>query len=359
MHHMRSRILLFCVGLNLVLAGPSEGADGRREFGRLRPDFSRSGGEMLRAFNPIALSNRLSVVQLTVAGKAVALGTMMDTNGLALTKASEFSPGDLIQARLADGREVSAKLLVSDEDSDLGLVKIDADGLVPVGWAPGEVTVGQWAVTPGIRSNPEAIGIVSVPARRILPKRALIGVRLDFGATGGARIAGLMPGMGAEAAGLQAGDTILTVNNAVIAGAEDLMTVLGSYREGQTVNLRVRRGTEEFTASIPMKPERVETRGRGSERQERMNRMGGALSRRAEDFQLAIQHDTVLLPWQCGGPVTDLEGRAMGLNIARAGRVASYALPAPLVRQVFQELRKEADAQLNPPESVRSSTGDS
>jgi len=57
------------------------------------------------------------------------------------------------------------------------------------------------------------------------------------------------------------------------------------------------------------------------------------------EFELALQHDTVLQNWQCGGPLVDLDGRAVGLNIARAGRVASYALPAELVRSIYDNLR--------------------
>ena len=57
-----------------------------------------------------------------------------------------------------------------------------------------------------------------------------------------------------------------------------------------------------------------------------------------EDFELVIQHDTDLQSWQCGGPLVDLSGKAVGLNIARAGRVASYALPAELVERIIHTL---------------------
>jgi serine protease Do len=41
---------------------------------------------------------------------------------------------------------------------------------------------------------------------------------------------------------------------------------------------------------------------------------------------------------QCGGPVVDLDGRAIGLNIARADRTASYAIPSATVRKLVAEL---------------------
>ncbi len=51
-----------------------------------------------------------------------------------------------------------------------------------------------------------------------------------------------------------------------------------------------------------------------------------------------MTHDTVLQAAQCGGPVVDLDGRTIGLNIARADRTASYAIPAGTVRKVVDEL---------------------
>jgi serine protease Do len=69
-----------------------------------------------------------------------------------------------------------------------------------------------------------------------------------------------------------------------------------------------------------------------------MNEMGSMTSQRAEDFALVIQHDTVLQNWQCGGALMNLDGKAVGLNIARAGRVASYALPGSVVKPAIARL---------------------
>src|SRR5438270_9115205 len=55
----------------------------------------RSGEDMLRALAPISGATRHSVVKLNVDGETVALGTVVETNGLALTKASEIKKGKL------------------------------------------------------------------------------------------------------------------------------------------------------------------------------------------------------------------------------------------------------------------------
>ena len=41
---------------------------------------------------------------------------------------------------------------------------------------------------------------------------------------------------------------------------------------------------------------------------------------------------------QCGGPLVDLDGRAVGLNIARADRTATYAIPAGKLKSLLGEM---------------------
>jgi serine protease Do len=70
-----------------------------------------------------------------------------------------------------------------------------------------------------------------------------------------------------------------------------------------------------------------------------MNLLGGPLSDRRTDFASALQHDSVLLPSQCGGPLVGLDGKVAGINVARAGRVESYAIPAATVGPLLAELK--------------------
>jgi serine protease Do len=276
------------------------------------------------------------VVKLDVNGSSVALAAVISANGLVLTKASEIGKGKLT-CWLPGGREVGAELLRTDEENDVALVKVDAEGLQPIEWDTDDTVVGQWVVTPGVSETPQAVGIVSVPARKILHRRALVGVVLDMGSAP-PKVTEVMNGLGAQKAGIKAGDRILAVNDADVADREDLMKRLRQLREGQTVKLRIQRESERFDASIQMSVPSAELTG-FPDRSDRMNRMGSLPSARAEGFGSVIQHDTVLQAWQCGGPLVNLEGKAIGLNIARAGRVATYALPAELVQQIRDRLQ--------------------
>ena len=62
------------------------------------------------------------------------------------------------------------------------------------------------------------------------------------------------------------------------------------------------------------------------------------LSRRRSGFPQAFAHDAPLRPNDCGGPVVDLDGRVVGLNIARASRAHSLAIPADVVQRVVEEM---------------------
>jgi S1-C subfamily serine protease len=66
--------------------------------------------------------------------------------------------------------------------------------------------------------------------------------------------------------------------------------------------------------------------------------VNGNVSARSTGFRNVIQHDTVLSPQHCGGPLIDVDGNVVGLNIARAGRVCCYALPANTVAKAIGEM---------------------
>lgn len=299
----------------------------------------KSGTLTLRAFAPVSESARGSVVQLARDGERAALGTVIHAEGLVLSKASELMGGELT-CLLPDGTEVTAQVVMVDDRNDLALVRVAAEGLRPVVWAAAEAAVGQWAITPGLDSVPEAVGIVSAPARKIQHRRALIGIELDPGSRE-ARIRGLMPGLGAELAGLSQGDIVRAVNESPVTTREELVRLLREFREGQQVRIQVEREDERLEVEVTMMVPPPDSGGRPADRAERMNRMGSELSVRADGFDEALTHDTVLHAWQCGGPLLNLSGESIGMNIARAGRVASYALPAGLVRALAEEMLAE------------------
>ena len=77
------------------------------------------------------------------------------------------------------------------------------------------------------------------------------------------------------------------------------------------------------------------------------------MSERRFGFPTAFQHDTVLRPADCGGPLVNLDGQVVGFNIARAGRTESYAIPShalvPLLYELMSGNSAPVDENSNPP----------
>jgi serine protease Do len=305
----------------------------------------RSGQAVLDAFAPISAQTSNSVVELNVDEDPVALGTVVDTNGLILTKASEISAGKLT-CWLAAGREVDAQLLAIDDDNDVALVQVKAKGLKPVQWVSDQVVEGQWVITPCLADTPLAVGIISALPHRIrrsFSERALIGVWFDPEATRPI-VRELSPGFGAEKAGVEPGDIVVEVDGKSVTNREEVIDILQDFRDGQSVRMKFLREEKEFDETIqlmtPKSTQELELFANESE-----NLLRGDVSLRSEGFDQAIEHDTVLEPWQCGGPLVNLNGKAIGLNIARASRVATYALPASLAREIVTKLKAKAKAE--------------
>jgi serine protease Do len=325
----------------------------------LNGQYRKNGQEVRNAFAFFGEAARKSVVRLAVDGQPVALGAVVDADGWIATKASELIAGQLT-AELATGRRVEARVVAADEDNDLALVRIEAKGLETVNWRKDDSAPGEWVATQGLVAAPEAIGIISGIPRKILPARALLGV--GFGGEGeSTRVAELTPGLGAERMGIKPGDVILGLNGQAMKTRTELIAALRELPAGRVVRVQVQRGDEalEFSVTLTAQAELAAAQqaaargGRGGGggagagaarggRGGRANFVGSGVSKRAEDFDLVLQHDTVLEPWECGGPLIDLYGRTVGLNIARAGREASYALPAMLVQRIVAELRTQA-----------------
>jgi serine protease Do len=146
-----------------------------------------------------------------------------------------------------------------------------------------------------------------------------------------------VPGTPAEKVGLMANDVILSLGDRNLTGYDDFVAVLGKYRPGDSLDLKIRRGEAESTLSVIL-----ERRPLGSFRGEMQNRMGSELSSRRTGYGTILQHDAVIRPTDCGGPLVDLDGNVLGLNICRAGRTESWTVPTEAINSVMPDLRRQA-----------------
>jgi serine protease Do len=290
------------------------------------------------AFSEVVATPATSTVQIYCDGYTAALGTIVDPAGYVVTKASELKGKVECQLNVTGGKRYEATEVARDKDLDLAVLKIDAKNLPAIAWNEGETpTVGTWLVTPGLSKDPLSIGVMSVSPRRIRPPDAALGI--DLGGQGApARIGDVRGDSPAEKAGLKPGDIVLRINGREIPNNQTLVDVILTYRPGDQIELLIKRGSEELTKTAVLGAKDQIFDEMQDHRAAFQNSLGGQLSERRYGFPSVIQHDSVLKPEECGGPIVDLDGKAVGINIARAGRVESYALPAALVREAVKKM---------------------
>jgi len=281
-----------------------------------------------------------STVQIRVEGKTVALGTVVSADGYILTKASEVKgPATVV---LADGRELDARVIGRDEAFDLLLLRVPARGLKPVNWsASHSAPVGSWVIVPRPDGRVASVGVVSVAARRVPargpgsypnPNVGYLGVTLAS-SEDGPEVTSVLDDSPAAKAGLKPGDIIYSLAGRRVRNPEELLEVLRDYPPGETVRLVILRDQEFLEKRVTLGKRPVDF-----SRAEFQNRLGSELSEKRSGFPIILQHDAVIRPQDCGGPLVNLDGQVIGINIARAGRSESYAIPAEVIQRLLPEL---------------------
>ena len=300
---------------------------------------SKQSEDFVSAFEPVVTSTCDAVVRIMNGKNQVALGTMLEKNGLILTKLSELK-GQL-QCKLSDGTTKKPTIVGIDPKTDLALLKVDVvdhprANLEDLPMPP----VGSWLATVDQELVPVAVGIVSHGLREIPSTElnsAVIGIYPeDIADADGVRINVVMLDSPAEKAGLLVNDVIIAIDSEKILNHLELLEKLSHFEPGDEIVLKVKRGDKEIDFDVTLGKRRINPM---MERGNRQNRLGSTLSKRRDDFPLALQHDSTLNANQCGGPVVNLDGQVIGINIARDGRVSSLTLPNEIVIPIVNRLK--------------------
>lgn len=337
---------LAAAALLFALAGPAaaQPPEGFKRKDRA-PSQDVLSARLIAPFQPVVAKVNVSTVRVLSDGKDVALGTVVFADGYVLTKASDLRGA--LAVKFADGSDTDAKVVGVHKATDLALLKVEKKGLIPLAFGDSKVAaLGNWLAAAGVGSDPAGVGIVSVVTRSfskleqgefLNANRGFLGIemKLETLTDGGAEISKVSPGGAAEKAGLKKGDVIRRVDGKAVADFTALRELLNDYRPNQKVKLDVNRKGEalELTATLAGPPAGMSNRG------DIQNSMGGALSNRRGGFERVLQTDMVVDPKNCGGCVVDLDGRVVGVCIARAGRVETYVLPGEVVRPLIADLR--------------------
>lgn len=122
-------------------------------------------------FDPFGGYSRRQPQQRVRTYKTSGSGVIVTSDGYIVTNNHVVSGADSVSVTLNDRREYSAKIIGTDADNDLAVIKIDAPDLQPITYGNSdEVKIGQWALAVGNPFNltsTATAGIISAKARNI------------------------------------------------------------------------------------------------------------------------------------------------------------------------------------------------
>jgi len=308
----------------------------------------RSSSEVLGAFNSVVRNTRRATVELKRGGERVAMGGIVDPSGLIVTKASlvnTYNEEVPLVAELANGDQyLTSEIAAIDKENDLALVRIDGKNLPVIEIATtSSLSLGSFLATAGLDAEPVAIGVYGLDPHKVDMKNAMLGVMLSR-EPGPATVDMVVEKSAAATAGILAEDIIVSLNDLAIDSGNHLIETVRTFEPGDSLRVKLKRADEEVLLSVVL-GEWVA--GPNQARHEFQNHLGGELSTRRSGFPSVFQHDSYLQPEQCGGPVVNLDGEVVGLNIARAGRVATYAIPGAELSQSIAKMLSAAGATKN------------
>lgn len=144
----------------------------------------------------------------------------------------------------------------------------------------------------------------------------------------------IQPGSPASISGIEAGDQVLSVNDAAIIQPVDYGTQLMKYWPGDQVTFKIKRSenllSKDLTLGVFNPPSNHPA-----------DQFLGGKSIRRDGFPQVFSHDAIILPDECGGPVFDLNQQFHGINIARFSRTTTLVIPASIILRLIQDHQKE------------------
>ncbi len=308
--------------------------------------YLRNSPSIIKILKPLSQALCKSTVEIEQDGKVICLGTIVSSDGYIITKASELRKE--LKVRLADKRSLPAKVVGEEYDFDIALLKVDAQNLQPVTFDEGKnLDVGNWLIsTTSISSDNLAVGVLSVKSRKMTmndyppPKRTgYLGILFSpMSKEGGVAINEVFPKSAADKAGLKKGDVIYAIGGRQITGEKSLLMALLHYRIGEEIPVEFLRDDEEMSVVVTLAPKTNEMKS-NDDRALFQNGFHKDLSNVNIGFPVAFQHDTNLRAKQIGGPIINLAGKVVGINISSAGRVDSYAIPSEEILKLLPKLK--------------------
>ena len=284
--------------------------------------------DILNAFKPIVADASEATVWILDNDQKLALGTILSEDGIILTKASEVE-GHALRCQFGDGTQPRASIERTFPKHDVAFLRVKRTGLPVAEFTEEMPIVGSLLATSSPGGDVSGVGVVSVGVRDLSGQRqGYLGISF-VGLQGKLQIQKVHEGSAAAEAELRNGDILLNIDGETFSTVQTFAEHISMLEPGSAIQVGYRRGEKEAEKQIILGSR--EEAGDLFDRANAMDLLGGATSKHRTGYPQVWQHDIGLAPFRMGGPVVNLEGRILGINIARSGRVKTYAIPSSLV----------------------------
>lgn len=239
------------------------------------------------------------------------------------------------RVQLSDGSSLAAEVVARDSKNDLVLLQVDfrdvggidlsrikgdleeqPGRLLLVPDAKGDGTISTWGsnffAVPRTRVSGGYLGVV-IGSR----DNSVVFERVQNGA--------------AKKAGFQSGDVVLKLGDKTVRQQNDVFRFLSNQDVNSRIDVTVRRDGQEITKEVIL-GKRPDVASRHI-----ADSFIGGKSVRRDGFSRVVSHDANLRPEQCGGPVFDIDGNFLGVNISRFSRTRSYIIPRTLIKEFIDQ----------------------
>jgi S1-C subfamily serine protease len=314
---------------------------------RLRSADYTQGRTTVARFRSVVAATRTSVVQVLNGGVPVALGTVVGEDGLIVTKGSELPPTP--RCRLHDGRIVLARFIRVAHAFDLALLRVHCTDLTPVRWAKGDPRVGSLLAAASNQELPLAVGVVSVARRDMIsaaPPDASLPLRVTanrpgvFGTVQPAERGLLALWARSEGylvtdvfdraweAGIRPGDLLLKLGAQPIHADRDTLKAVEGRLSGDVISAVLQRKGKVLTLPLPLGPEPEDPPGTDH-------------SYRRDNFPAVFECAVPFFTTECGGPLVDLNGHAVGITVCRVAPHGGMAIPGDCIQRLMSDMAEE------------------
>jgi serine protease Do len=302
----------------------------------LKPEEMTNGNQTLAPLAALqAQVARNTALLMNAKNKAVATLTWVGKEGYFITKASEVPRLEECTVKWGTAPKAQVREIRRDTRHDIVLGQaIHLPEVPAVSFISSKnLSFGQWIVSPAA-GKVLKIGVISAKRREIKGFGAAMGIRMDDkpSSASGVRIIGVAEDSPAAAAGLIAGDLMMELAGEKIRDFRRVNELIFKRQPGEEIEIKYQRNDKLGSLKV-----RLASRTKVLSNWDGEDFANGGISIRTDNFAEVLQHDLPLNPLDMGGPVMDLKGRAVGINIARVDRITTFALPGELFWPMIQQ----------------------